>query len=349
MWLSQANLLIKNKLNRLTHLASEVLGKAKIRIRYFLWNVCRLLRLIRFDRVSPEISLHKDDLLLFCCVRNELVRLPFFLDYYRSKGVARFFFIDNDSSDGTLEFLLSQKNDVCVYQTRDSYANARYGIFWFKYLLDQYGYGKWCLLIDSDEILIYPRWEETSLKGLCHFFTSEHRTGFKADLLDMYGKGLPPLQISLSRPLWEVFPYFDTPRSPHFFTIPPGKKFFGGVRKRVFDVSACLEKIPLFKYGRAVDILVGIHDVSGVDLSSIHGALLHFKFDSLFLERAKSEANRLEHWRGALEYKRYVEVASQWKDASLYSDEYSVLFKNSEQLLDLGIMQSTDAFTHYVF
>ena len=40
------------------------------------------------------------DILLVCTFRNEQIRLPYFLKYYRDLGVAHFLFIDNGSEDG---------------------------------------------------------------------------------------------------------------------------------------------------------------------------------------------------------------------------------------------------------
>ena len=44
-------------------------------------------------------------MLLFATIRDEAVRLPHFLDHYRALGVSHFLFVDNESSDGTLDLL----------------------------------------------------------------------------------------------------------------------------------------------------------------------------------------------------------------------------------------------------
>lgn len=46
-------------------------------------------------------------------LHNEMHFLPAFLPHYRKLGVDRFFFIDDRSDDGTLEFLALQ-DDVVV-------------------------------------------------------------------------------------------------------------------------------------------------------------------------------------------------------------------------------------------
>jgi Glycosyl transferase family 2 len=65
-------------------------------------NTLLLRDLKRLDK--HRISEDKNEIRLFGIVRNENLRLPYFLDYHRSIGVARFFIVDNDSGDGTAVF-----------------------------------------------------------------------------------------------------------------------------------------------------------------------------------------------------------------------------------------------------
>ena len=67
----------------------------------------------RINDVKP------DAVLLFSVIRNERPRLPFFLDYYRKLGVEHFCFIDNQSNDGTADYLKSQE-DVSLWHADGS-------------------------------------------------------------------------------------------------------------------------------------------------------------------------------------------------------------------------------------
>ena len=60
-------------------------------------------------RDSRPINLDADKILCFSCVRNESIRLPYFLEYHRNIRVNRFFLVDNASNDGTVDYLLSEK------------------------------------------------------------------------------------------------------------------------------------------------------------------------------------------------------------------------------------------------
>ena len=70
-----------------------------------------------------------DEVLVVGCLRNEMLRLPAFLEHYRRLGVSRFLLVDNGSDDGSRELLLAQP-DVTVFHTDQSYAESGCGIAW---------------------------------------------------------------------------------------------------------------------------------------------------------------------------------------------------------------------------
>ena len=93
-----------------------------------IWTTYRLrlarkrwrLRAFRKRReLTPVVSrinaVRPNHLLLFSTVRNEKIRLPYFLRYYRDLGINHFFFVDNDSDDGTREYLAEQA-DVSLWR-----------------------------------------------------------------------------------------------------------------------------------------------------------------------------------------------------------------------------------------
>lgn len=318
-------------------------GALDLHFRILILKIRLLPSRIKLKKITRgRIPIAKDDLLLFACVRNELPRIPFFLEYYRSKGVDRFFFIDNNSSDGTAELLLSQ-TDTCVFKTNEPYSNSRCGLNWLEILLNKYGHHRWCLLVDLDEFFVYPYWEKISIKGLCSFLDNKHLAGLKAMILDMYADGFPALPKNVGQPPWEVFNYFD--KASHYFinAIP-----YGGVRSRVFHTPVNLQKIPLLKYSPRI-YFASIHSLHNLSLPLITGVLLHFKFDSLFRGRASLESKREEHWNKAEEYKAYSEKLNKDAALTMYSPEHSVKFGNSHQLVKMELMKTSEEFENHMF
>src|SRR5215469_18143667 len=167
----------------------------------------RVHTLLRID--SHRIRRDQSEIRLFMTARNEILRLPHTIEHYRKIGVARFFVIDNGSTDGSKEFLLSQP-DCHVFVTQNSFAEALCGVEWQNALLDEYGTGRWCLAVDADEWFIYPGYESIPLAGLAAYLDRSGAQGMFSFLLDMYGPGrITDAVAAANTPLLDACRYFD--------------------------------------------------------------------------------------------------------------------------------------------
>lgn len=128
------------------------------------------------------------DILVFTTLRNEQIRLPYFLRYYRELGVRHFLMVDNGSDDGSTEYLLAQP-DVSLWRTEASYKSSRYGIDWINWLLRKYGTGHWTLTVDPDEFFVYPFCDTRPIDALTDWLDTYDIRAFPAMMLDMYPKG----------------------------------------------------------------------------------------------------------------------------------------------------------------
>ncbi len=90
--------------------------------------------------VNRTAQIRKNDILALVTMRNERVRLPFFLNYYRNLGVNHFLFVNNDSDDGSGNYLAEQP-DVSLWWTNAGYKRSRFGMDWINRLLAKYGHG----------------------------------------------------------------------------------------------------------------------------------------------------------------------------------------------------------------
>jgi len=176
----------------------------------------------------------------FTIVYNEMLCLPYFLEYHRKLGVNRFFFLDNKSTDGTREFLLEQP-DCHVFYTGCSFAEANSGIKWSRQLLDLYGTGHWCFVADADELLVYPHCEKVNVRQFCDFLDQEGSEIVYTFMLDMYPSGkLEDAKLTAGKTFTEVCPYFDKDYvfvdRIHLRGAPPfpRQEVIGGPRTRCF-------------------------------------------------------------------------------------------------------------------
>jgi len=349
---------IRNGIERRRN-SKSILWRRLVSLKDFLWqcknkyedilsslkDILSSLKMKRIDSLSIPNS--PDEIRIFMNVRNESLHLPYLFKYYKKMGVDRFFIIDNDSTDETLPFLLSQKN-THVFRTKESYKKANGGHRWLKFLLSRYGKEHWCLVVDPDEILTYPNYKKVSIRKLCRFLEKEGSTALSCLLLDMYAnKPIRLAQYNQGVNPLPSFPYFD--KNTHHIERGPipecSNAYFyaGGVRKRVFGIKPCLNKIPLFKFKSSVSLCRGHHFISGADLSSIEGAVLHFMFTSNFISKASEEAKREMYFNNSKWYKACTKKITENLNLNLYYPG-SIKFKNSRQLVNLKITKTSKAF-----
>lgn len=331
----------------------------------------RVHTLVRID--SRPVADNPDEIRAFIVARDELLRLPQTLDHTRKLGVARFFVVDNESIDGSREFLLTQP-DCHIFATHNSHSESGYGVEWQNALLDEYGMNHWCLVVDADEWFVYPGYETRPLSDLAAYLAREGAQGVFSFLLDMYGPGKITGSVTATeRSLLDICRYFDTqyrwhrrPRIPRHF---PDLEVVGGPRQRLFFPNIdghyhliralwraldfapiplplslrpppTLTKIPFVRW------LPGtryqhVHATTPIKLSEVTGALLHFKFLQDFNIRVTAALSQKHNpvlgiWAGELE--RYLKKLRENPSLSFYYTA-SVEYEGSEQLLRLGLLR----------
>ncbi|MCB6178063.1 glycosyltransferase family 2 protein [Rhodobacter sp. Har01] len=328
-----------------------VIGSYRLR-----WRRKRLLAraLVRRRDLRPVAQrlgeLRPDSILLFSTLRNERVRLPYFLQYYRDLGVDHFLLVDNDSDDGSREYLARQP-DVSLWTTPASYKRSRFGMDWLMLLLRRHGHGRWCLTVDVDEFLIYPFCETRPLRALTDWLDSSGIRAFSAMLLDMYPQG--PIQDQPYREgqnPFEIAQWFDSGNYLISRNWNYGNLWIqGGPRSRAFFAdeplqAPALNKIPLVRWHRSYAYVSSTHMLlpRGLNLvfdewggEKASGCLLHAKFLDTFAAKAAEEVNRGQHYADSREYKAYIEGL---KDQPDFWCKWSEKYINWRQLEILGLM-----------
>ena len=300
--------------------------------------------------VNRTKQIASDDILVFSTFRNEAVRLPFFLKYYRDLGVNHFIMVDNESDDGGAEYLRAQP-DVSLWTAHGSYKRARFGVDWLNWLQRKYAHGHWTLVVDPDELLVYPFCDTRPLRALTDWLDASSIKSFGAMLVDMYPKG-PVDNVPYragDNPL-DIAQWFDSSN----YVINRNKEYGnlwiqGGPRARVFFANEparapALNKIPLVKWDRNYTYVSSTHMLLPRGLNLVYdewggekasGALLHTKFLSTFTDKAREELDRGEHYANSVEYKAYASSAEANPDLWC---KWSEKYINWRQLEILGIM-----------
>jgi hypothetical protein len=330
---------------------------------------------------SADHAATRGEIRAFARCRDERLRLPAFLAHYRGLGVARFFIIDNDSSDGTTEYLGGQP-DVHLFRTANRYSEATSGADWLNALLGEFGIGSWCVTVDIDELLVYPGSEQASLRTLTEYLDHRGYDALACMLLDLYPAGpVTEGRYTAGDDLLAAAPYFDAgPYHQSPVDLCPGMLVRGGMRERVFypelrtrgrgariydgmldrvafhapilrdmpwlrarrrRIPPCLTKVPLVRWNENSKYLT-VHWIARQVVAPETGVLLHFKFLHDFHDRAVQEAARGEHYDGASEYRRYADKLSQDPRMTFMGDT-SVHLEGTSQLVQLELMRDTRA------
>lgn len=290
------------------------------------------------------------DVLLFCTLRDEHIRLPYFLRYYRNLGVAHFLFVDNDSTDGSREYLADQP-DVSIWTTTASYKKSKFGVDWLNWLQRKYGHDHWTLVVDPDEFFVYPFCDTRPIRALTDWLDTSQVRSFGAMLLDMYPKGrIDATPYSAGQDPLEVASWFD----PGNYVFEKNRKYGnlwiqGGPRRRMFfpdnpKKAPALNKTPLVRWHRKYTYISSTHMLlpRGLNLTydewggeKASGILLHAKFLNTFVDKANEELTRGQHYAGSVEYKAYAEKI---RDNSDLWCKWSEKYINWRQLEILGLM-----------
>lgn len=264
----------------------------------------------------------RDAIVAVMTVRNEMLRLPYFLDHHRRLGIDHFLIVDNASDDGTAAYLADQP-DVSLWSTPHSYRLSRFGVDWTTWLQHRLCHGHWCLTLDADELFIYPYWDTRDLHALTGWLNRLGQSALPAMMLDLYPEAaLADAPYQAGQDPTQVLAWFDAGNYGIQRHDPLGNLWIqGGVRGRVFFQddprrAPTLNKTPLVKWDRRFAYVNSTHQIlppglnhgygrDGAELTS--GILLHTKFLPNVVARATEEKARREHFNNSALYEDYYD------------------------------------------
>jgi len=281
-----------------------------------------------------------------CVARNEEEKIDAFIRHYEKLGARSIHLIDNGSSDNTAK-LAVRYPCVTLWRTSGSYADSAYGQMWVGGLVRMYGLGNWVVNVDADEFLVYSKMEKHGLADLQAFLARQGQTRMLTPLVDMYSG--PEASPAPDAMLLTQASYFDdkifqgrpsyTWRESQF-----GPMVYGGPRARLMSTigateEPCCSKVAIARWDAStayanVHFPFPFHE----NPSSPQGALLHFKFIADFASKVDEALVTGEHWRNAIEYRRYKEWLDSPGRASLYDAVSSRLYEDPQSLINAELM-----------
>ena len=262
-------------------------------------------------RVAPVI--------LVAVARNEKTMLPHFLAHYRGLGVRHFVLVDNLSDDGTREYLLAQP-DVVLYSADTDYRDSHYGVAWQQAVLGAHALGRWVVLADIDEMLVYEDCERQPITQWLDGLQAQGHDAALTLMVDMYPAGdLAEADAARAENLFEMAPYFDQEPllrwqlgAGHYSNAVT---YLSALRHRLISDSApnlyTSQKVAVFRYAPWVRLAQGLHYVSNLTVAPQPAFFAHFKYHAGFRQKVLQEIARKQHFNGAEEYRKYLALLAE--------------------------------------
>ena len=258
-----------------------------------------------------EVDYGIDELVVLVLLRNGRPYIKPFIEHYFSLGVKHIVFLDNGSTDGTVEALQSYEN-VTVLRSRLPF--KKYNITLKQYLVERFGRGRWTLNADIYELFEYPYSDVVSLKALLRYLNDNFYTAVVTYMLDMF----PETLLSADSPATD---YESLKELHRFYDISDVRKLDysqvgdignvvanerieilqGGVMQRVFGTSPLLTKHPLlFLDDRLTPHDLSDHWVGNARIADFTALFLHYKLSANLygLVRREIEERRYNNLHG---------------------------------------------------
>ncbi len=277
---------------------------------------------------------------LVCVLRDELDRLPAFVEHHQSLGVRDFVFMDNGSEDGTREWLTRQPG-VTLYQVDQPFGETAKQA-WINHAIRQRDPGGWYLVLDADERVVFDGNTRHDLAALTTTMEGLGLTRVRGMLVDLYPPGplvAPGADDDRPHALFDATGYTET-------TVRRMVSRTGGPRRRAFSLEGEalapeLTKYPLFRASRD-SLMANPHHLFPYEAnfeSPCYLGILHEKFRYDFQPRIRRAVDEGQYWRGSLEYRAYAATLEREPGLSL-EYEGSRAYRGPDDLVKAGLVES---------
>ena len=283
-----------------------------------------------------EQEIPRDEPILICNVKNDLERVKMLVEHHRKLGVKYFAFLDNMSVDGTFEWLQEQPFDL--FRVEEQYSSVIRAM-WITKIASFYNLNRWFITIDSDELLVYDRFETKKIQDVITCFKEKNLDRGMGFMIDMYARSSNLKDIDSHRDIYKTYNIFDTDGYIREKGIL-GTKIHGGPRERYFGEYALMTKYPLF-YWRSGEINRYHYIFPGEDNQDerCYLGLLHYKFIDGDYEKIKKIVEDGNYARGSALYKTYLKgINEDGKISFCYKGSRNL--NESRDLLEIEIFDS---------
>ena len=307
-----------------------------------------------------EVAYGIDELVVLCLVRNGRPYVRSFIEHYASIGVKHIVFLDNGSTDGTVEALKGYDN---VTVLRSMLPFKRYQMLMKQYLIERFGRGRWTLSVDMDELFDYPYSDVVSLSSLLEYLNERSYTAVVAQMLDMFPE--VPVSDAVSdedEPLKERHRFYDISnvREQGYWEFPfvsgSGNVvtneeigiYRNGIQNTVFGTLPALTKHPLiFLDDKIKPVDRSAHSVSNARLADFTCVLYHYKFTNHLYQLIRDAAQQENYMRDSGKQKKWLKVLEKSPNL-LVKSETSRELRDVNDLVENGFLVVSEEYMSWV-
>ena len=327
--------------------------------------------------LNNDLTNHKSEgVTLLSRVKNEAFFMEPFLSHYRSLGVKRFVFIDDNSIDGTREYLFEQ-SDCMVLGSSYTYcgdypiANTELKDFkiigskniWLNLLLRKFSINNWAIYADADEFLRLP--DNICIDDIVMLLEKSGSNAAWTVMLDVYPRSISDLTKMCNDEVLDRNKEWFFDGVKHFElnsgSIP--KLIYGGSRARLLqkfrvgrimkhyfrgNVRRLIGKVP--KYNNLTKVMLvkipedGYFESPHIPRFTINTDILlpfeHYKFSGNIFERSRYAITSGVYAEGSFQYVDMLELFSKMErkgDSFIY--KFSKSTTNFQNYVDSGNVQ----------
>ncbi|MEM9087510.1 MAG: glycosyltransferase family 2 protein [Cyanobacteria bacterium P01_F01_bin.53] len=325
--------------------------------------------------------LDRKDAIVLCVVKDGESLVQAFIEHYLSLGFKHIVFLDNGSTDKTIEIIKSYKQTTLLASSKPF---GTYYVIFKNFLLQTFGRDRWCVVADVDEFLHFPL--ERSLNDVLTYLNQNSYDTVCIQMLDMFSKAGVPLPTnqsidqfndqfndgaadqSASPKQWDltaltsVFDAYDLSnitRRPYVRKWQPkihsGIRFlYGGIRKTVFQGNCFLTKEAMMFVHRGTRLqtshLQSPHLLKRSKVADFSAVFLHYKFTEDFYDTTLKAIETENHWRQSKEYKAYFsvlkkQIETQQQAFSLWQSS-SLVLKHIDDLIAQDFLFVSNEFSN---
>jgi hypothetical protein len=307
--------------------------------------------------VRPEYQASKDDLVVLCAVRNGADYLRGFAEHHLRLGAKHLVFLDNGSTDGTVDLARSFGEMVTIVRCDLPYSQYQTSLkLW---LAQQFGQGCWCLIADIDERFDFPFSDRITLTDFLRYLNSYNYSGVLTPMVDLFSDG-PMSTWPESANVERECIWFDhsarqsLPMEPisqwlagNRYALKESKVLVGGIRKEFFQVGRPMTKQALLFPTRGA-VSITSHWTIRASFADVSAALLHYPFNRDFHKRCVEIVQRKSHWKNSQEYLTYLSKLTETGDRLTFKKSTTKRFENVNQLIADGHLVVSETYLNYV-